>query len=87
MGSSSIRMALFLFVAMTTAVTAEESRHHHRRANHKRRTTTTTSTTEVAVLEDVNPLQDQPGSPETCEVARLKCAYRVGCGMALQVTI
>lgn len=81
-------MALFLFVAMTTAVTAEESRHHHRRANHKRRTTTsTTSTTEVAVLEDINPLQDQPGSPETCEVARLKCAYRVGCGMALQVTI
>lgn len=30
--------------------------------------------------------QDQPpGGIETCEVARLKCAYRVGCGMALQV--
>lgn len=30
--------------------------------------------------------QDQPpGGVETCEVARLKCAYRVGCGMALQV--
>lgn len=29
--------------------------------------------------------QDQPpGGIETCEVARLKCAYRVGCGMALQ---
>ncbi|EFX90446.1 hypothetical protein DAPPUDRAFT_93942 [Daphnia pulex] len=29
--------------------------------------------------------QDQPpGGVETCEVARLKCAYRVGCGMALQ---
>lgn len=26
-----------------------------------------------------------PGSEETCEEARLKCAYRVGCGMALQV--
>lgn len=23
---------------------------------------------------------------ETCEVARMKCAYRAGCGMALQVT-
>ena len=32
--------------------------------------------------------QDQPpGGVETCEVARLKCAYRVGCGMALQVRL
>ena len=32
--------------------------------------------------------QDQPpGGIETCEVARLKCAYRVGCGMALQVRL
>lgn len=32
----------------------------------------------------------QHGNPEsevTCEEARLKCAYRVGCGMALQVSL
>ncbi len=41
---------------------------------------------EVDVEAAAQHQQDQPpGGVETCEVARLKCAYRVGCGMALQV--
>ena len=37
-----------------------------------------------AVTDEEAVQEDEPGV-ETCEVARLKCAYRVGCGMALQV--
>ena len=52
-----------------------------------RRTTTTTAATPLDDDgADGRLASDQPGV-ETCEVARLKCAYRVGCGMALQVNL
>jgi len=48
------------------------------------RRTTTTAATPLDDGEYAGVASDQPGA-ETCEVARLKCAYRVGCGMALQL--
>lgn len=71
-----------------------------RRRNGNRSTTTTTESSSTSFFsssssdgddeQDVEAAaqhqQDQPpNGVETCEVARLKCAFRVGCGMALQV--
>lgn len=78
-----------LLLGVSTAVlgsSGQEQAHQGRKhrkngGNRSKSTTTTTPATTVTPDEGVNA--DQPG--ETCEIARLKCAYRVGCGMALQV--
>lgn len=97
MGQRTIVVVLVVLVAVKT-VMSDDSRQHHgsrqsgRRSNNggRRSTTTTTTTTEASSYADDAgdaAYQDQPSGTETCEVARLKCAYRVGCGMALQVIL
>lgn len=94
-----LMMLAVLALLVTAATTAEASR-RNRTANQQRRKSLTltslsrpnrgrrtTTTTAATPLDDDGAdgrlASDQPGV-ETCEVARLKCAYRVGCGMALQ---
>lgn len=92
-------LALLVLLAATSATASRRNRTANQqrrkslpmtsltRQNRGRSRTTTTAATLLDAEDgggDGGRLaSDQPGV-ETCEVARLKCAYRVGCGMALQ---
>ena len=94
---SSPRTIVWTLLLLTAValVAAEDSNRRSSKGRRRNGGRTTTTTTESPSLEgddedDVEAAAQQDeaaagGGVETCEVARLKCAYRVGCGMALQV--
>ena len=78
LASHQLLVLLALAVLVQTAAAGRKAGAHHRKPPAPK------EAPEATDAQSPWTQSDESGA-ETCEVARLKCAYRVGCGMALQV--